>query len=62
MFEASGQAGAIDGFTAMVFLWFWTGVVLLHGAWRSLHRPDPDPIRPAGPVGLRRGAGAGPTA
>jgi len=41
----------IDGFAAIVVLWVWVGAVLLHGAWRSTLRPDPDPIRPAGPTG-----------
>ena len=40
----------IDGFVTWVALWGWVGVVLLYGFWRSLSRPDPDPIRPSGPV------------
>lgn len=43
--------GMINGFQAMIFLWTWLGVVLIHGLfWRSLQRPEPDPIRPAGPI------------
>jgi hypothetical protein len=35
---------------AVVALWSWAVAVLLHAFWRSFHRPDPDPLRPAGPV------------
>lgn len=41
----------IDGFFAWVALWAWGALVLLYGLWRSLSRPAPDPIRPAGPTG-----------
>lgn len=40
----------LSGFQAIVFLWIWVGVTLLYGLfWRSLYRPEPDPIRPSGP-------------
>ena len=40
----------ISGFSAIVVLWVWVAVVLLHGLVRSTARPDPDPIRASGPV------------
>jgi len=39
-----------DGFLVWVLLWIWLGLVLLHGLTRSFFRPEPDPIRPAGPI------------
>ena len=44
------DAAAISGFQAMVGLWIWCGIVVLHGLWRSFGSPDPDPIRLAGPI------------
>jgi len=40
---------AINGFQAVVVLWGWMVLVLLHAAWRALQGPDTDPIRPSGP-------------
>jgi len=40
----------IDGFQAVVALWIWASMVLLHAIWRSLHGPETDPIRLPGPV------------
>lgn len=41
----------ISGFEALVFLAVWTVAVLFYGLfWRSMNRPEPDPIRPPGPV------------
>jgi len=41
----------INGFQSMVVLWCWTVLVLVHGlAYRSLRRPEPDPLRPSGPI------------
>ena len=48
--QAPIDAGAISGFQAMVGLWIWCGVVVLHALWRSFGHAEPDPIRPAGPV------------
>ncbi len=41
----------ISGFSAMVAVAIWGGLVLIHGLYRSLLRPAPNPIRPAGPGG-----------
>jgi hypothetical protein len=50
--EAAPMAGwIISGFETLVVLAVWVGVVVLYGLWRSLNRPEPDPIRPAGPTG-----------
>ncbi len=38
------------GFEAMLILALWVALVLLHGLFRSLYRPDLDPIRPSGPL------------
>lgn len=35
---------------AWTLLWVWLGVVLLHGVVRSLSNPEPDAIRPSGPI------------
>jgi hypothetical protein len=40
---------AVTGFQAVMVLWAWSTVVLLHVFWRCLARGD-DPIRPAGPI------------
>ena len=40
----------VSGYFAWVALWVWCAVVLLYGLWRSFSRPDPDPIRPPGPI------------
>ena len=39
-----------DGFLVWVLLCVWLGAVLLHGLARSFLRPEPDPIRPSGPI------------
>jgi len=50
--EAAPMAGwIINGFETLVVLATWVGVVVLYGLWRSLNRPEPDPIRPSGPTG-----------
>ena len=46
--QASGFL--INGFQAILFLGAWFALVILHGLfWRSLHRPEPDPVRAPGP-------------
>jgi hypothetical protein len=45
-----GGGFMIEGFHAQVALWVWCALALLYGLWRSLASPDPDPIRPSGPV------------
>jgi len=40
----------LTGFQAQVFAWCWVVLVLLYGLYRSFTRPDPDAIRPSGPV------------
>jgi hypothetical protein len=49
--EPSTLGWIISGFQFIVFLWIWVVVVLLGGLIRSLYRPEPDPIRPPGPIG-----------
>jgi hypothetical protein len=39
-----------DGYLVRILLWIWFGAVLLHGLARSFFRPDPDAIRPSGPI------------
>ncbi len=39
-----------NGFLVWTLLWVWLGVVVLHGLSRSFFRPEPDPIRPSGPI------------
>ncbi len=39
-----------DGFLVWILLWVWLGSVALHGLSRSFFRPEPDPIRPSGPI------------
>lgn len=47
------QAGwLITGFQYSVVVWVWVAAVVLHGLWRSVAKPNPDSIRPAGPTGL----------
>lgn len=55
MHEAQAAAGwLIDGFQTMVLLTIWSVAVLAYGLfWRSMGRPQPDPIRPAGPLDER---------
>ena len=44
--EVQSSAGwIVSGFQAIVILWAWVAVVLLHGLWRSVAKPDPDAIR-----------------
>jgi len=40
----------ITGFQAMVALWAWLLIVLLHCVFRLWSHPGADPIRPSGPV------------
>ena len=40
----------ISGFQAIVALWAWVLIVLLHCVFRLWSRPGADPIRPSGPV------------
>ena len=40
----------ISGFLAIVLLWILGGIALLHGLFRSVMQPDPDKIRPSGPI------------
>jgi hypothetical protein len=47
--ETSLSGWVINGFHAVVVLWAWMVLVLLHAAWRSLQGPETDPIRPSGP-------------
>ena len=47
---AEHTGSVISGFHMWVFLWIWVPVVLIYGLWRSLYRPDPDEIRPSGPL------------
>mgnify|MGYP001825680210 CR=1 FL=1 len=42
----------VSGFQAVVVLWAWVAVVLIHGLWRSVAKPDPDAIRSSGPTKL----------
>ena len=39
-----------DGCLVWTLLCLWLGVVVLHGLYRSFFRPEPDPIRPSGPI------------
>jgi hypothetical protein len=39
----------ITAFQVWIALGLWLVAALLHGVWRSLRRPAPDPIRPPGP-------------
>lgn len=52
MFHATLESsGLLTGFQAYTFLWLWVAAVLLHGIfWRSLQQPDPDAMRPSGPI------------
>jgi hypothetical protein len=40
----------VTGFQYVAALWIWVVVVLLNGFIRSLYQPEPDPIRPSGPI------------
>ena len=42
----------ISGFQYVLALWVWSALIALFGLWRSMVKPDPDPIRPSGPTGL----------
>ena len=46
----AGSGWLVNGFEAVVVLWAWMAVALLHGLWRSMWKPAADPIRPAGPT------------
>ena len=51
--QAEPVAGwIINGFQYVSMVWIWTALVVLFGLWRSMIKPDPDPIRPSGPFGL----------
>ena len=51
--EAEPVSGwIISGYQYVWALWIWAAIVVLFGLWRSMLKPDPDPIRPAGPTGL----------
>lgn len=39
-----------DGFLVWALLWVWLGAIVLHGLAGSFFRPEPDPIRPSGPI------------
>lgn len=51
--ESAVAAGwLIDGFQTMVVLAVWALAVVAYGFfWRSMTRPEPDPVRPSGPSG-----------
>jgi len=49
----NGAGWMISGFACWVAVWVWTAVMLLHGLWRSMARPEPDEIRASGPVESR---------
>ena len=40
----------ITGFQYVALLWIWVVGVLLNGLMRSLYQPEPDPVRPPGPI------------
>ncbi len=41
----------MSGFETMVILWGWVLVVVVYGLFvRSIRRPEPDPVRPSGPI------------
>ena len=48
--ESAAHGFMPDGSLAWILLWVWLGVVLLYGLVRSFAKPDPDPIRPSGPI------------
>ena len=50
MGENLATHGMISGFTAIIGLWGWLLVVTLHALFRAVAKPDPDPIRPSGPL------------
>jgi len=52
-YDAEQAAGwMLSGFQSMTVLWIWIVAVVLYGLfWRSMSRPEPDPIRPSGPIG-----------
>ena len=50
MMGAPTAGWTFGGFEAMLTLVIWVALMLLHGLFRSLYRPDPDPIRPSGPI------------
>lgn len=53
MHEAPAAAGwIVSGFQSIVALWVWIAIVLIHGLWRSVAKPDPDTIRSSGPTKL----------
>ena len=46
--EAAGWT--ITGFQAVIALWAWASIVLLHVVWRSFQGPETDPVRTTGPI------------
>ena len=47
---AGPGAWIISGWDALVVVLVWCVLVALYGVFRSVSKPDPDPIRPSGPV------------
>ncbi len=39
-----------NGYQAMLTLATWIALAMAHAAWRSVAAPEPDPIRPSGPI------------
>ena len=51
MSSGTEHAGwVVTDFQAVVALWAWVLIVLLHCVFRLWSRPDADPIRPSGPI------------
>ena len=51
MHEVEAPAGwIVSGFQAVFVLTVWCALVMSYGIYRSVARPEPDPIRPSGPV------------
>ncbi len=49
--ETPLSVGMISGFQAVMALWVWAVIVLLHAAWRSLLvGAEQHPIRESGPL------------
>ena len=47
---SSASGWVIDGFDALIVLAVWCALVLLYGLFRSVSKPEPNKIRPSGPV------------
>ena len=50
MLNTGTEPTIVSAYQAWVALVIWVVVMLLHGLFRSFLRPDPDPIRSAGPL------------